>query len=123
MLLAGREVSCSAEVFGGSLVGYEDWGLSKAKVTSSRVALVASESPLAAVVDGSPTPHLRLPVALAKTAQRKTGAASLVYFPYKLGSLASLTNARLRATFAGITPTLVELFPIAFLFPVPALTD
>lgn len=80
MLLAGREVSCSAEVLRGSLVGYGDWGLSKAKVTSSRVALAARESPLAAVVDGSPTPHLCWPIALAKTAQRKTGAASLVYF-------------------------------------------
>lgn len=85
--------------------GRGDWGLSKAKVTSSKVALVAREGPLAAVADGSPTPHLCLPVALAKTAQRKTGAASLVYFPYKPGSSPSLTNARLRATFSGITPT------------------
>lgn len=59
MLLAGREVKCSTEVFRWSIVGNAGWGLSKAKVTSSRVALVCTQSPLAAVADGSPHPHLR----------------------------------------------------------------
>lgn len=86
MLLAEWDVSSSTEVFGGFTAGYVGWALSKAKVTSSRLALVARECPLAAVVDGSPHPHLGLPAALAKTAQRKTGAAPVVYFLYKLGS-------------------------------------
>lgn len=74
-----------------------------------------TRGPHAAVVEGSPHPHLRLPIdlltgALAKKLSGKQGLRSLFTFPT---SLARHLDRRPTATFARITPTPLDFFNCA----------
>lgn len=99
-------------------MGNVGWGLSKAKVTSSRVALVCTRSPLAAVVDGSPTPTCVGPLHWPRQLSGKQGLHHLFTFPK--ARLVTLTNAQLSATSAGITPTHLGIFNCTSILVLPS---